>query len=157
RTQYADLARYPDFTPVERYASHLGNIAVTRASNGVKNYLFNPNNDVEVLPIADVTNVGTSRGGDVAAWQGRTEDCITYRFGHEGQSTLWHDEGIAAQRKVAWYLDQVTETSGNSMHYYWTQFPTDKDRHPVLRAISYGQTAANPTLAGYVALLDYVD
>src|SRR5262249_27262327 len=111
-----DLARYEPGSPVERYTSHFGTIAVIKDledySKATKTFLFNPNNDYRVEPIRD-SNGEESTEGDVAAFQVTTKEGTTYRYGYEEYSSLYQYEGNRNARKVAWYLDQVEDAFGN--------------------------------------------
>src|SRR5690606_32233714 len=153
-----DLSRYPVGSAVERYASHTGTVAVSKDqeefASASLSYLFNPHNDATIVPIADDSG-DTWRGGDPAAWLVITRDGTEYRYGTSDASSLWRDEGTSNARKVAWFLDQVTDSHGNVMRYYYETFPAGQDvyRQPVLRAIEYGIPASNVGISERLVVL----
>ena len=161
-TVEADIMRYPERTPVERYASNFGVIAELREPGSyvtsAKSYLFTAHNDARVEPIPDHTGA-REYTGEKAAWLVTMKDGTTYRYGYEEQSSLWRDEGVGSKTKVGWMLDRVEDRHGNRMRYDYEEYPGGQDtyRHPVLRAVEYGIPASRQnTPARMVVLFDYV-
>lgn len=147
-----DLARYAPNTPVERYSSNFGTLAVVQSSDNYatsnKTYVFNPSDDSRIEPIADETGA-TEIGGDKAAWEVTLKNGTHYRYGFTADSSLVKDDSTdsSERRKVAWYLDQVEDAFGNLMIYRYEPYPGNQDtyRQPVLRTIEYGIPASNPS------------
>lgn len=154
-----DLARYAVGTPVERYASNLGRIAVIKQADGTNKFTLNPYPDALVEQIED-NHGDRDLGGEVGAWKITTKDGRRYFYGQRDNSALFaQDAAGEPRRKSAWMLNRVEDGYGNEMKYYYEEYPNEQGeyRHPVLRAIEYGIPASNPaTTERLVVWLDYI-
>ena len=143
---------------VERYASHLGNIAMADTGSAFE-FSFNPVNDMLVEPTPDSAG-NLTVNGEVSAWRVRNSRGLEYRFGYDEHSSLRaNGADPASVRDVAWFLDRVRTPQGNEMRYFWEHYPNGRQyRQPSLRAIEYGVPGGNPgSTHNYVVLFSYRD